>query len=755
MTRAVDESAASVPREAPSAWAMLESDPEVGHVLHEKLRIAAGLRLLPHRDGVAILGGTSTELFSGHGVRSVLARVLPLLDGNHTVDELVRECADLEASQVHDVVGNLFMGGLLRTDSAPAADSEIEMYLDRFVGVTGVHGSGGEAAAALRASTLGLFAPPEIARWITEIFLGDEGGDVVLLETEDDVRADIDLLLVVCVLDSSDPTAVFERACRLGVPALNLEMSGERFRCGPFVLPRTSAGYACYTAAHERVVDLDSSRDTLAEQVWCATATHLAVSILSGTAKRLPINAFIDLAWRSGRQVERRTTIARLHGWSRDGSPIRLGLARGMGGYEGWKQYCGIALQTPEWHPSNSYLMHFKTENILSIFERAPSIHSETSIRLQASTTSNVPSGRLTRDRLTLLLTNAAGFARRDGVPRRVVPTGGNLGSTLVLVLVLDIEGIQPGAYWFDGQAAQLECMTGVDVKATLSFIGIDTPAAAVVITFANVLKVARKYGAFSINIGWYDSGVLLAYVRNLADALGLGLVDHARPDATALMRHLCLPDSSILPTGVLELQHGAAQQGGCTGEILVAAIEKRRAVREWPVNEVDFGTVTALCASVDEALVRHQRVAGLDVDVSLLMLLKLSDGEDGFYEYVRGGTLVLIAACQRTEHHRMLSQLRLAEAPIIVLPRIDLIHLLARGGDAGVETAYRAAGAIVGDLWLHASQLGLAGTACGGTFEGQIRTVVGRHGLEDFTPLSLCLGPVSSAAVSKSAVNP
>lgn len=731
--------------EAPSAWMMLESDEEVGHLLHDRHRLAHGVRAIPHKDGIALLGGPVPDLYTGYGLRKLLSQVLPLLNGTHTVAQIEEHCPDLNPRHIRDLIGSLFMSGLLRCGPADDLTSDMDTYLDRMVGSTGVFRSGSQAAQRLRAARLGIVAPPPVLQRLSTLFAEMEGGAAIGIADQDDLDADIDLLLVISLPGQPDPAPLFARANRLGIPALNVEIAGRGARLGPLVLPQVSASHACYIAAHARLTDGHDEHDPHTEMLWSAMALHMAVSVLTRTIKRPLVNAFVDQTWQQGRQIERRTTIARLHGWNTDGEPLAFQLRGGDPGYEGWKQYCGIALQTQDWHPANSYLVHFRPENIRSIFERVPAIFSGVQQPLPPlPSRQDIVPGSLSLATVGLLVTHMAGFQQRDGAAHRLVPTGGGLGSTLMLLLARNVTGIAPACYWFDANAGALERMKDIDIERTCTWLGVDPAAPAVLFSFANAAKVARKYGPFSVNISWYDAGVLLAYGRNLCAALGLSLVDRARPQPELLMQRLGLPATALMPTGVLEL--GSGGEASLDIDALLSRLRERRATRSWAA-EVTAEDLARFCALADEAIARQATVAGLDLDISLLLLLKLSDEQDGFYQYQPGRGLRLLTGYDRERHVEVLSQARLTKAPLIVFPQIDLHPVLKAAGDQGVETAYRAAGAVVGDLWLNAASIGMAGTACGGAFEGRIRSVTARHGLECFAPLALCLGPTLAVA--------
>ncbi len=746
----------------PSAWTMLESDNEVGYLLQDRLRIASGITAIPHKYGAAIIGGPSAELFSGHGLRGILSSILPLLDGTRTVAEIEQICDSLDPRQIRDIVGNFFMSGLLRTGVAPDSTSQIEIYLDRLVGNTGVFRSGLDAADRLRKCKIAIFGPAETCDELTSLFTEMEGGEAVSISDEEGLVSRTDLLLAISRPGSADPSSVFARANQLGIPALNVEVGGANARIGPFILPQMSASYACYRVAYTPIVADTTTLEPFAERIWSTMALHMAVSILTSIIKRSPINSFTDYEWKHGRQVQRRTTIARLHEWDEFGNAHPLPLKPAVSGYEGWKQYCSVALQSPDWHVANSYLTHFKTENILSIYERVPALYSDTPINLLPIKTAVE---EVTHERtqgvslaaLSILATYTAGFTDRDGIMQRLVPTGGNLGSTLCMYLVFDVNGMEPGTYWFDSHSHRFEKMANIDPVGVRKILGLDASLPVIMISFANVLKVARKYGAFSFNIGWYDSGVLLSFANHLSDKLGLDLTDCRRPDEHQLMQKLGLPGDTLLPTGIFSISSDNVSRtkpiDKKTLDDILAKIERRRAVREWDAEDVPMDFAQSLCSSIQNALVRNSRIAGLNLDISGLLLLKLSDGEDGFYECLSDGKLRLITPFQRQQHSRILSQIRLTEAPVIFLPRIDLAACLIADGDDGVETAYRAAGAVIGDLWLHSESLGLAGTACGGTFEGEVRSITKRHSLEHFAPLSLCLGPVGRQSPARGGV--
>lgn len=732
--------------ETPSHWSLLTADAEIGHLLlNARHRMAHGLQAVAHRDGVAIVGGTATEMFGGYGVRKALAQVLPLLDGTRTLNQIEQACGDFDSAQIREIVGTLFMSGMLRTGDATALDTGISKFLDRFVGSTGGYRTGAEAADRLHRSSLAVHAPERISTRMTALFDELGGGSTTVISDAESLGAVHDLLLVVTVPDDNPVRDIFARAGQLGIPTLNIELAGRNARIGPLVVPRFSASYECYLSAHAPLGKVDDGLDRWSELFWTGATLQMAFAIITKTLKRPAINAFTDHIWAEGRHSERRTGIARLHGWDAGGNLVPLGLDSTTPGYEGWKQYCTLALQSRAWHPANAHLQHYKSENILSIFERSPTVATGRTLRLNPDTTVRALPGCVSADQLAILISQLCGFQLRESGQRRLVPTGGALGSSLVLLLVRDVQGLPSGSYWYDGHTERLERMKDIDIAQAFEELGIGKSERAAMISFGNVLKTSRKYGAFGINVGWYDAGVLLAYARQLSDALGLVLIDHPRPAPESLMERLGLPETALMPTGVMSL---SSANSPCTDRLpdLVRRIAARRATREWPTGEVTAEEIAKLSTLIDAALERHRDIAGIQLPMAILALLKRSDadGGDGFYSYRPSQGLRLIRSYPRHLHAGILSQERLCEAPVILLPLINLGGVFELSGEPGMETAYRAAGTLVGDIWLESARIDWTGTACGGAFEGAIRNATGQHGLDAFSPLALCLGPAA-----------
>jgi hypothetical protein len=135
-------------------------------------RLCDGLVILPAAGGLLIEGGPRRHLLTGAAAASVVRKMLPLLDGQHTLGRLAA-AQDLPAGRVQQAVRLLDQCGLLEEGASlpPGALSpapDVALSLSRHVNVTRVRRRAGALAAALADSAVLLTAPPAIARPVAD-----------------------------------------------------------------------------------------------------------------------------------------------------------------------------------------------------------------------------------------------------------------------------------------------------------------------------------------------------------------------------------------------------------------------------------------------------------------------------------------------------------------------------------------------------------------------------------------------------------
>ncbi|MGV9596707.1 TOMM precursor leader peptide-binding protein [Streptosporangium sandarakinum] len=122
---------------------------------------------------------------------------------------------------------------------------------------------------------------------------------------------------------------------------------------------------------------------------------------------------------------------------------------------------------------------------------------------------------RLDAATLGALLRRAGGL-RDDGAAaarkvQRWAPTGGNLGSPQLHVIVRDVSGLDPAVYGYRADTHRLAVLSWADPYAEVA--GLPDAEAVVVVTGA-LARVASKYSTFAWRVLHLDAGVTLTQLR-------------------------------------------------------------------------------------------------------------------------------------------------------------------------------------------------------------------------------------------------
>ena len=726
-----------------SYWDSLFSDEELRRQMPKYPRLANSIKITPYKQGLALYGGKSFEVFEGFGIRQNLSKLIPMLDGINSLEELKNNNEGISEADVLDLLANLFMSGLLREGEFKETSSESLIYMDRLCGNTGLIKSGKQGADKLKAANVIVCAPQAFHDRIKYLYQSSFNQLTLTDNFNLDLSNNTDFILV--ITDQSEAKnnseLIFKVANERKIIAMNIELAGENARFGPMILPQRSASYACYIKSSEPLYS--DKIDNNAAKYWISLAMHSMIMVISGVCTPTNVNSTTDYKWDKNRQANILSTVPRLHGWDADGKAYSLNLSSEINGFDIWKYYCGVALQTHDYNPPNSYHLHYKSKNIESMFERPPALYTTQKVKLNEGSVSP-SSGELNLQHISNLLVYSAGYGIRGDLKQRYAPTGGNLGSTLAIIMVNDVKGIESGIYWFDSYVGNLEKINNLDLGLVNQALGIDGSSPIVIVSLANIIKVARKYSSFSFNISWYDSGVMYAYLKSLCESMELYICNLSIIDQEDILSAFKLPKSNLLVTGIMpvKLNENRLEPSVDKFSSLLKLVKNRQAHRMWASGEITIEIAQKFAKRAWERMKEYQKQFQVELKTSVLLLLKLSDQVDGFYTTDEDGKLLIKAEYPRSEHHRILSQSILTMSPIIFLPQVDLLHNIEQTGGVDIERSYRFCGSVIGDLWLESESWGMVGTACGGCFEGEVRAAVGEHGLDRFSPLSFCIGP-------------
>jgi hypothetical protein len=234
-------------------------------------RLCQGLVVLPDDNGVLLAGGPERHLLRGAAVSSVIEKLLPILDGRHTVADIASEMGiapvqALRAVSLLDRAGVLERSGGDPQEPAIAPD-QVAMFLSRNVNATRAGRNAAELRAALATSSVLLVAAPPVADAIGADLRATGVGQVLALEnpaeaTDSRIHAvAASPRGMLAVLDDPVPGAgELERRCRQHrVPLLRFARPGNQLEIGPLFHADYTACYACFAAGYREMARPDGA----------------------------------------------------------------------------------------------------------------------------------------------------------------------------------------------------------------------------------------------------------------------------------------------------------------------------------------------------------------------------------------------------------------------------------------------------------------------------------------------------------------
>lgn len=515
-----------------------------------------GLVRVPLVDGLAFVGtGNRQTALRGRTATSLIPRLLPVLDGTRTVEELAAMHPDVAETTVRACVSLLYVSGLLQDGPAGAEvgliPPEVVDYLGRNLDTTRVNRNRNEACERLAQARV-LIAGPEAVTGRLRAELAASGVDA------HGWGGPVGAGDFVIGVDDGDAEALTELddACRrAGISWLRVAAGERTVEVGPLFNARQSCCYGCFAEGRSGPSGVPSpARVAILAALGATEAVHLLSRV--GVTPALSGCTVFDLAeW----------TQSTIGAFRRPGCPrcLPTGLPVQAGGpalahvYEQAVEFPPREWLNPKDHqahyrPANAALQRYNKEYLA-----APRI------ALNGGQPGAAPG--LTRTDLSALLLRTAGL-RADGptaIPGQVsrwAPTGGNLGSVQAYLLALDVAGLAPGWYFYqrgDHSLARIRALSaaGGEAAEVCPVLAPERPAALLVLTGALGL-VAAKYHDFAYRILCLDAGVALAQLSALTDEYGLAARFADRWDDTALAAALRLDANAEPVTAVVALNH-------------------------------------------------------------------------------------------------------------------------------------------------------------------------------------------------------
>jgi SagB-type dehydrogenase family enzyme len=760
-------------------------DPELE--LPVRPRVPPELLVVPFgTDGLILVGGREKELLKGRSARTFVPRVLPFLDGEHTLDEIAARFPDQPAHAVRDVVTLLYHRGVLedgRAEAPPDHLRPVDAFLGRHNDVTRINRNRGQALRRLADATVIVVGDPAVAGELASSLTASGVGSVC---TSPGGALDASCDLVVAVMTSGRDHALLEAAREANILSLATWLGRDEVLLGPLNVPGQSSCYACLRGRGLP----EGEPDAAVASFWAQMSALRVIHLLSRISSSASFESYQLVSLREGVAVTDVRAMPRTPGCERcglTGPPID----ERDPAYPAWSLYNATCKPPAELVSAKDYELHYSPGNIELAHEDAPAgwgakvIPLPPPMPLAAPPWRGVPPPVESVDlpALATLLARAAGFHLLAGsVRRRVAPTGGDLGSVELGVIVSSVEGIEPGVYRYHAPRHVLERLPSVSAVQQRRALGADVLPPAVIVGIGGLAKVFRKYGPFAYRIVHFDAGVAAAYLHRLAAALGLAACELAdfRDDAAADLFLLDFDHAVQIPTFAIgvggeppaprtvepaalqpvveaaaagrrappQLTRAAARDGPMApsrsfDEILL----ERRSVRSYTRDPIPAVLLRELCTLGMGAAAR--RIAcGVPPSSSIHLVLAVADGGSdlagGVYHVRPEGPESLVPGRRGLTRDDLLAcllQSAHASAPAVLFVAGDLGNALADRGARGLRELMVQAGAAVGEVWLAATGYGLGACAAGGVIESGLQALAGGDGYRSAPLLAIALG--------------
>jgi SagB-type dehydrogenase family enzyme len=513
------------------------------------VKFVSGLVTVRSEQGLVVAGGVSRRVIVGDDTVDAVARLVPLLDGARTLDEVI--CSSgLTHDVARRVISLLSVSDLLEYGELPlrqetgrcTATASARHFLARTLHSTARYRNAGEMQSALACASALVLAQPYIGEQIRSDLTGCGVGNVGVLElTDEDLGTALSGLcdspcsLVVAVDDGQNEEALAraETLCREGgVPMLRTARCNSSIEVGPIFYTGSTACYECFTRSRG-----ESAEPGLSEQ-GCSALDDCLAAMASDEALAVLGHVRTPTAFRT-------VTIASLADFS-ERTLMLLPYPECA--------VCG-ALFSSSSPSDDAAAFEFSLRSLprrlggdrvsKSLF--SPAIRDLVTERTRLTGHPEVPlppavvvpsrdapppartGPPLNASSVAALLSAAGGFksASSDPDPLRWAPSGGNLASARIYAVAFGVDlGLGTGVpSLYDDLNHSLVAVHSRAISAAgfLDWAGLAVSEPSVLLVFvADVERISRKYRTFSYRLAHLDSGVAAAQLTVVAPSLAL-----------------------------------------------------------------------------------------------------------------------------------------------------------------------------------------------------------------------------------------
>jgi SagB-type dehydrogenase family enzyme len=213
------------------------------------------------------------------------------------------------------------------------------------------------------------------------------------------------------------------------------------------------------------------------------------------------------------------------------------------------------------------------------------------------------------------------GIRKRDNIPQRWAATAGNLGSVELFLAVRDVEGLEPGFYFYQPHQHSLAMFRRrAGALEPPEFINraffndrAETPDLLVLFTGA-FHRVARKYGSFALKLINLDAGVAYSQLQLVARSLNIPCCLGTRWADQLIEDQLNLTPFQEQVTAAVALYQGRLEPSGAELSRCVERWNRPRVSKYLPKSINEFSNLTT--GEVCEKLFRESRSTEASLDL-------------------------------------------------------------------------------------------------------------------------------------------
>ncbi|WP_157252763.1 hypothetical protein [Nonomuraea typhae] len=511
-------------------------------------RLCDGLMITAADGALIVEGAPRRHVFHGKAATEVLPKLMNLLDGSRTPEELA-DASGLSSRQLDQALNVLRDRGLLE-EGAPAPGNHVTTYLSRNLPDTGGYLGTADLMRDFADSAVHVVADDLTTADLISADLRESGigwcvsGAVPPAEDQAAALENARRALVIVVADPREPARMDEAVAWCaprGIPVLRVAATAEHVELGPWFLTGYTACPSCLRRSRAEA-GWEPESETH-NPLMAGTAVAEALAILGG----IPVIA-------PGGTMARARIVARI-ALAEPALDRHLVTPYPDCGTCAWSDPSPMAAY--EWAQEGDAPPGLTVSTSATPFEIKPWEGLKT---LRTPSLPAHPRRPLGDDPLLAeLLRKTAGYRRTPEAPlQRWVPSGGNLASA-ELYLIGEVPGLPGTVFRYDDVNDTLIAMSPDRVPLAEALAGTDLRAeglSAVFVLVAGRRRLEYKYADFSHHLAHLDAGCAATQLALLAAERGARVEYAATWDERPAGLLSLIPDQQIV-TAIAGLHRG------------------------------------------------------------------------------------------------------------------------------------------------------------------------------------------------------